>query len=94
MTNAMLTQALETSVKFELTELKMRRMLAYQKIAKKAYKRWMDTVEKYQQYDKAAYNYEFWTIIKTKKQVHDEAMNHYAAYIHCLNKVREIKSML
>lgn len=94
MTESMLTQAFVKSIAFENTELKMRRMLAYQKIAKKAYSKWINTAGDYQEYDKAYESGELWTLLQTKEMLHDKSMNHWAAYIRCIAIVRNIKKTL
>ena len=94
MSEAMLTQALKTSIEFQVTEAKILMMLKFQRIAKMAYKRWVDTVEKCQTYEEAAFNYEFWTIEKSKEQIHREGLSHWEAYLYCKAKVRKYKNQI
>lgn len=84
MTSSHLTQALKTSIAFQITEMNLIRMVKYQRIARKAYTKWLEWVENYQQYDKAKSNYEMWALISTKDEVHDKAMNYLAVYIRCM----------
>jgi hypothetical protein len=94
MTDAMMLQALRRSVEFEETERNMRRMIAYQKIAKKAYSKWLNAVEDYKRYDKAYAANELWTILETKQALHEKSMAHWCAYIRCIASVRNIKKTI
>jgi hypothetical protein len=92
--NSHLTQALKTSIAFEVTEINLMRMVKYQRMARKAYTKWMEWVANYQQYDKAKSNYEMWALISTKDEVHDKAMNYLAVYFRCIHSYRKIKKSL
>lgn len=94
MNSSHLTQALKISIAFEVTEIALMRMVKFQRIARKAYTKWLEWVENYQQYDKAKSNYEMWALISTKDEVHDKAMNYLAVYIRCMTSYRRIKKSL
>lgn len=94
MNGSNLTQTLKASIAFESTEIHLLRMLKYQRIARKAYIRWMEWTENYQNYDKAKSNYEMWAMISSKQEVHDKALNHLAAYMRCITAFRKLKKSL
>lgn len=92
--NHTLTEVLRASVKFEQKELTLLRMIKYQRIARRAYKMWMEFVENYHDYDRAKSNYEMWTLIDSKEDVHNKAMNKLAVFMRCMASFNMLKRSL
>jgi hypothetical protein len=92
--NNTLTEVLRASIKFEQKELALIRMIKYQRVARRAYKMWMELIENYQAYDKAKSNYEMWTLIDSKEDVHNKDMNKLAVYIRCMASYNMLKRSL
>jgi hypothetical protein len=69
-------------------------MYYYNAVAKEAMIKFNWELGNYRAYDQSCMDGELWTIMFTKEEVHNKAMNHLAAYHYCLNKIRILKKEL
>lgn len=76
------------------TEKKMQHMLNWHRLAIKAHSRWVDSMDRLNLHDIDAPKGAAWTLVESREEIFQKAIDHMKAHLYCLNKVEQIKITL
>jgi hypothetical protein len=76
------------------TERKMLKMLGWHRLAIKAHSRWVESMDRLNQYDQDAPQGVAWTWVESREEIFQKAIDHMKAHLYCLDKAEQIKMTL